>query len=451
MAKSRAGPAVLVQTGGMQTVGETGEGAVTDAGTIEKAKVQKRTVITLLFSQASGGVGLVATYIVTALLAKDITGSKVLATCAAACLSIGAATASFPLARIMNTKGRRAGLRTGYLLGTTGAAIAALAAVTRSYPLLCLGVLGAGVGNAANLATRYAASDLAPEQTRARTISMIVWATTIGSTLGSVISGTASNVGESIGLPVKTGSYVLSSIMFLVAAAIVELRLRPDPLLFARSLGQTSDAAKPKTNAKESLRLIMGNPAARLAVGAMIVSQVTMVGVMSLTPLHMAEGDHTQSMIGWMMAFHIWGMYLFSPVIGSLTDRLGQYPMLYIAGGLCTAGAGWAALTPPAGTIGVFMGNFLIGLGWCFGVVAGSSLLVATFPIEQRVGVQGVGDLAMIGSGAFAGISSGLLYTFLGYGGVNTGNAAFGALLILGTAVTYLIVRKSRETQPMTA
>lgn len=451
MAKSRAGPAVLVQTGGMQTVGETGEGAVTDAGTIEKAKVQKRTVITLLFSQASGGVGLVATYIVTALLAKDITGSKVLATCAAACLSIGAATASFPLARIMNTKGRRAGLRTGYLLGTTGAAIAALAAVTRSYPLLCLGVLGAGVGNAANLATRYAASDLAPEQTRARTISMIVWATTIGSTLGSVISGTASNVGESIGLPVKTGSYVLSSIMFLVAAAIVEIRLRPDPLLFARTLGQAGDAVKPKTNAKESLGLIMGNPAARLAVGAMIVSQVTMVGVMSLTPLHMAEGDHTQSMIGWMMAFHIWGMYLFSPVIGSLTDRLGQYPMLYIAGALCTAGAGWAALTPPAGTIGVFMGNFLIGLGWCFGVVAGSSLLVATFPIEQRVGVQGVGDLAMIGAGAFAGISSGLLYTFLGYGGVNAGNAAFGALLVLGTAVTYLIVRKSRETQPMTA
>jgi MFS family permease len=239
--------------------------------------------------------------------------------------------------------------------------------------------------------------------------------------------------------------------MFLVAAAIVEIRLRPDPLLFARTLGQAGDAVKPKTNAKESLGLIMGNPAARLAVGAMIVSQVTMVGVMSLTPLHMAEGDQTQSVIGWMMAFHIWGMYLFSPVIGSLTDRLGQYPMLYIAGALCTAGAGWAALTPPDGTTGVFMGNFLIGLGWCLGVVAGSSLLVATFPIEQRVGVQGVGDLAMIGAGAFAGISSGLLYTFLGYGGVNAGNAAFGALLVLGTAVTYLIVRKSRETQPMTA
>jgi MFS family permease len=427
--------------------------ALSDNGVpIDRAKVQRRTIITLLASQASGGVGLVATYIVTALLAKDITGSTVLATVAAACLSIGAAAVSFPLARIMSTKGRRAGLRTGYLIGAGGAAIALVAAITRNYPLLCLGVLGAGFGNAANLATRYAASDLAPEERRARTISLIVWATTIGSTTGSVVSGNASDIGEAIGLPVKAGSYLLSALMFLLAAAIVETRLRPDPLLMARALGRRDDTPQAKASARQSLGLIMANPAARLAVGAMIVSQVTMVGVMSLTPLHMDEGGQTQSMIGWMMAFHIWGMYMFSPLIGSLTDRLGQYPMLYIAGGLCTAGAAWAALTPPAGTIGVFMGNFLIGLGWCFGVIAASSLLVSEFPLEHRVGVQGVGDLAMIGSGAFAGVSSGLLYTGLGYAGVNAGNAAFGALLIAGTGLTYLIVRRSRRTeQPVLA
>ena len=437
----------------MQTVGETGGSTAEELTSHDKATVQKRTVITLLFSQASGGVGLVATYIVTALLAKDITGSKVLATVAASCLSIGAAAASFPLARIMNSQGRRAGLRFGYLLGAGGAAIAVVAAIIGSpaaisYPLLCLGVLGAGVGNAANLATRYAASDLASDERRARTISFIVWATTIGSTTGSVVSGTASDIGESIGLPVKAGSYLLSAIMFLVAASIVETRLRPDPLHLARALGAKAGDKQSKANARESIGLIMANPAARLAVGAMIVSQVTMVGVMALTPLHMNEGGQTQSVIGWMMAFHIWGMYLLSPIIGSLTDRLGQYPMLYIAGAFCTAGAGWAALTPPEGVLGVFMGNFLIGLGWCFGVVAGSSLLVSQFPLEQRVGVQGVGDLAMIGSGAFAGLSSGLLYTFLGYGGVNTGNAAFGLLLVLGTAATYVVVRKARRDEP---
>jgi MFS family permease len=409
---------------------------------VDVEAIQRRTVRVLLASQASGGVGLVATYIVTALLAKDITGSKPLATVAAAFLSVGAGITAFPLARISSSRGRRIGLRTGYLIGTAGAAIALVAAITRSYPLLCLGVLCAGAGNASNLATRYAASDLASEERRARTISVIVWATVVGSTAGSVVSGAASDAGEWMGLPAKGGSYLLSGLMFLVAAAIVEFKLRPDPLAVAGGIGRKSAAAQSKPNARESLGLIWSNPAARLAVTAMVVSQVTMVGVMSLTPLHMDDGGQSQGVIGLMMAFHIWGMYLLSPVVGSLTDRFGQYPMLYLSGGLCTWGAVWAAVTPPEGTLGVFMGNFLIGLGWSFGVVAASSLLVAEFPIEQRLGVQGVGDLAMVGSGAVAGVSSGALYAIFGYGGVNSGNAVFGALLIAATMGTFLVVRR---------
>ena len=143
-----------------------------------------------------------------------------------------------------------------------------------------------------------------------------------------------------------------------------------------------------------------------------------------------------------MMAFHIWGMYLLSPVVGSLTDRFGQYPMLYLSGGLCTWGAVWAAVTPAAGLLGVFMGNLLIGMGWCFGVIAASSLIVEQFPVQQRVSVQGVGDLAMVGSGALAGVSSGLLFELFGYGGVNTGNAIFGTMLIVATAATFFAVRR---------
>jgi MFS family permease len=418
---------------------------------VEVEAIQRRTVRVLLASQASGGVGLVATYIVTALLAKDITDSKALATVAAAFLSVGSAIAAFPLARLSSSRGRRIGLRTGYLMGAGGASIALLAAITRSYPLLCLGVLGAGAGNAANLATRYAASDLALEERRARTISVIVWATVVGSTAGSVVSGAASDVGETLGLPSKGGSYLLSGLMFLLAAAIVELKLRPDPLAIAGELGRSAGATVAgKPSARESLALIWANPAARLAVAAMVVSQVTMVGVMSLTPLHMDDGGQSQGVIGFMMAFHIWGMYLFSPIVGSLTDRFGQYPMLYLSGGLCTWGAVWAAVTPPEGTLGVFMGNFLIGLGWSFGVVAASSLIVAQFPLEQRLGVQGVGDLAMIGSGAIAGVSSGLLYAVFGYDGVNFGNAGFGALLIVATMATFMVVRRQGQ-QPVVA
>ena len=98
--------------------------------------------------------------------------------------------------------------------------------------------------------------------------------------------------------------------------------------------------------------------------------------------------------------------------------------------------------TPAAGLLGVFMGNLLIGMGWCFGVIAASSLIVEQFPVQQRVSVQGVGDLAMVGSGALAGVSSGLLFELFGYGGVNTGNAIFGTMLIVATAATFFAVRR---------
>ena len=413
----------------------------------DKERIQKRTIIVLIASQAAGGFGLVATYIVSALLAEDITGSSTLATIAASSLSIGSAAVAAPMSKLMNKYGRRSGLRFGYLVGAGGATLAVLGAILLSYPLLCLGVFGAGAGNAANLATRYAASDLAQENRRASTISMIVWATTFGSYTGSVVSGYASEVGVSIGLPDKTGSYVFAGVMFLLAAAIVEVFLRPDPLHMANELAAEGVAngtrkAEARPTVRQAISLIMQQSQARLAVFAMIVSQVTMVGVMALT-LHMNAGEQSQNVIGHMMGFHILGMYLLSPLVGRLTDSVGKYPMLYVAGGLCTWGAWWAAVTPPEGVLGVFMGNFLIGLGWCFGVVAASSLLVELYPLHQRVSVQGVGDFAMLGAGALAGLSSGALYETFQYRGVNYANALFGIALVAVTFFTYTGVRRA--------
>ncbi|MEC7426215.1 MAG: MFS transporter, partial [Actinomycetota bacterium] len=158
-----------------------GAGDQASTGHLDVEQVQRRTVQTLLGSQMCGGIGLVAGYSVTALLADDITGSKTLAGLAAASLSIGAAIASFPLARIMARSGRRPGLLTGYVLASIGSFFAVLAAITRQFMFLPLGVALIGVGNATNMATRYAAADLAKPERRASTIGLVVAATTIGS------------------------------------------------------------------------------------------------------------------------------------------------------------------------------------------------------------------------------------------------------------------------------
>ena len=398
-------------------------------------RVQRRTVRTLLASQTCGGVGLVAGYSVTALLADDITGSKTLAGLAAASLSIGAAVASFPLARMMARSGRRPGLRTGYLLGSIGAFLCVLAAVTRQFMFLPFGVALVGIGNATNMATRYAAADLARPERRAQTIGLVVAATSIGSGFGSLVSLSVFDpVGRSFGLPDYAGSFLAGALLFLVAAAIIEIRLRPDPLVLAGGVG--SGEKDTRLPLKVALGLILGNPKARLAVLAMMVSQATMVGTMTLTPLHMNDGGQSKGAISIMLFSHIMGMYALSPLVGRLADQIGRYPMLVLSGVLCVAGAMWAGFTPPEGFLGITGGQTVIGLAWCFGVIAASGLLTEAFPVEQSASIQGAGDMCMMVFGAVAGISAGAIVSYRSYLDLNLAAAILGVVLVLGVLFT---------------
>jgi MFS family permease len=378
---------------------------------------------------------LVAGYSVTALLADDITGSKTLAGLAAASLSIGAALASFPLARMMARSGRRPGLRTGYLLGSIGAFLCVLAAITRQFMFLPFGVALVGIGNATNMATRYAAADLARPERRAQTIGLVVAATSIGSGFGSLVSLSVFDpVGRSFGLPDYAGSFLAGALLFLVAAAIIEIRLRPDPLVLAGGVG--SGEKDTRLPLKVALGLILGNPKARLAVLAMMVSQATMVGTMTLTPLHMNDGGQSKGAISIMLFSHIMGMYALSPLVGRLADQIGRYPMLVLSGVLCVAGAMWAGFTPPEGFLGITGGQTVIGLAWCFGVIAASGLLTEAFPVEQSASIQGAGDMCMMVFGAVAGISAGAIVSYRSYLDLNLAAAILGVVLVLGVLFT---------------
>ena len=407
-------------------------------------QVQRRTVRTLLASQMCGGIGLVSGYSVTALLADDITGSKTLAGLAAASLSIGAAFASFPLARLMARGGRRPGLRMGYVLGSIGAFLCVLAAITRQFLFLPLGVALVGIGNATNMATRYAAADLAKPERRAQTIGLVVAATSIGSGFGSLVSLSVFDpIGRSFGLPDYAGSFLAGALLFLVAAAIIEVRLRPDPLVLAGGVGTGKDDTR--LPFKVALTLILRSSKARLAVLGMMISQATMVGTMTLTPLHMNDGGQSKGAISIMLFRHIMGMYALSPLVGRLVDQIGRYPMLVLSGVLCAAGALWAGYTPPEGFLGITGGQTVIGLAWCFGIIAASGLLTEAFPVEQSASIQGAGDMCMMAFGAIAGISAGAIVSYRSYLDLNLAAAILGVVLVLGVLVT--VVGKDRDGQ----
>jgi MFS family permease len=416
-----------------------------EVGSFDLEAVQRRTIRTLLASQICGGIGLVSGYSVTALLADDLTGSKTLAGLSAACLSIGAAAASFPLARIMSRSGRRPGLRLGYLLGAAGAFLAVLAAVTGFFPLLPLGVAGIGAGSAANMATRYAAADLAKPERRAQSIGLLVWATTLGSGFGSLVSLSLFDpAGRRLGLPDYGGSFLVGALLFLVGAAIIETRLRPDPLVLAGGVGSTE--ADGRLPFLASVRLILAHPKARLAVLAMMISQATMVGTMTLTPLHMRDGGQSNGAISIMLFAHIMGMYALSPIVGRLADTVGRYPMLIVAGVLCTSGAVWAGTTPGDELFGLTAGQSMLGLAWCFGIIAASGLLTDSFPVTQRASVQGAGDLCMAGFGAIAGITAGAIVAIRSYRDLNVTAAAMGVILVAAVILTVGTSRTARPT-----
>lgn len=325
------------------------------------------------------------------------------------------------------------------MIAWAGAGLAFVAALTEVYPLLLIGMAALGVGNAANLSTRYAAADLATERNRARAIGLLVWAASFGSVLGPILGlGLMGNVAEWLGLPELAGPYLVGLLLLPVAVVWVQRKLRPDPLEAAGGLTAT-EASDRSSNTLTALReqlaaaarplgQIFRHPSARLAVIAMLVGQAVMVGIMTATPLHMDDGEHGFQIIGFVISVHIVGMYFFAPLIGWLVDKVGPRPLIAVGGVTIFVGAELSSHTPAEDSLGVFLGLFLVGLGWSFGLISGSSLLTASFPADQRVVIQGTSDLVMSSAGAAAALSAGLAYEFSGYHNLShyTGLAALG-------------------------
>ena len=414
---------------------------MSQAPTDQHASVQRRTVRVLMASVIPAGIGTSGGYAATAVLAKELTDSGALAGLAAACYGLGSALATLPLARFMARHGRRPGLRLGWAFAAMGGLIAATSAILGFYPLLVVGALCLGTGNATTLTARYAGSDLASESTRARAIGVLVWASALGSTFGPSLGlGPAGWVARQLAMPELAGPYLLAMIALAAAAWSIDRRLRPDPLVVSGGVDPDNEVSRPPIG--RAFAHIRSSPGAVLAVLAMLVGQVVMVAVMTMTPLHMKDGNQSLQIIGFMISVHIIGMYFFAPAVGWLTDRVGPRPLICVAGGLLFFGGEVASRTDPADRSGVFVGLFLIGLGWSFGLVAGSSLLTASIDLAHRVEAQGAADLIMVGSGATAGLSSGVVVQFTSYQTLSHW-AGVGALVLVLAAGTQMVRRTS--------
>ena len=397
---------------------------------VDQVALQKRTLRVLVVGQVVAAAALSAAVTVGAFVIQDILGQETpWGGISSATFTMGSAFMSQVLARRMSRKGRRVGLQYGYSLAIAGGLLAGFAVNRSSLPLFILGLFLYGSGQASNLLSRYAAMDLAAPDERSQAMSYILFGSTFGAVFGPVLIKPAQDFGvDFFGWSKYTGPWIASACFFVFALINVAVRLRPDPLEVSGGLNSQQGVGVVTPNLGAALRTIKSIQNARVALASMVISQVTMVAVMTMTPVHLKLHGH-EDVSPYVISLHIAGMYAFSPFVGKFTDRYGKLLSISVGGVLLVLATVTAALAGEAATL-LWPSLWLLGIGWSFGLIGGSSLLVESVPDSSRVTVQGAADLLMSFCGGLAGFSSGFIRKAFG----------FHVLSNLGTVLALVLV-----------
>ncbi|WP_137872517.1 MFS transporter [Rhodococcus sp. Q] len=400
---------------------EVGTPAIDDA---ERRRVQRRTLMVVVASQILGGAGLAAGITVGALLAKDMLGTDGLAGVPTALFTLGSALAAFLVGRITAGRGRRTGLALGFGAGGVGAIGVVVAAATGSVPLLLVSLFVYGAGTATNLQARYAGTDLAPAAGRGTAVSVAMVATTLGAVAGPNLVEPLGEWAVRLGLPALSGPFLLAAAAYLAAGTVLFALLRPDPYLLARRL-ESAEHAAVATDAAPP-------PGIGAYVGAavMVLTQIAMVAIMTMTPVHMRAHGHGLGEIGLVIGVHVGAMYLPSLVTGVLVDKVGRLPMAAAAGVTLLLAGVTAAVAPADSLTLLIVALALLGLGWNFGLISGTALVVdATVP-QNRPRTQGSIDVLIALAGAGGGALSGVVMSATDYATLALGGGVLALLLV---------------------
>jgi MFS family permease len=377
--------------------------------------LQARTVKVLASAQVLNGLGVAGTVAAGSLLVSSITDSETLAGLAQTFSVLGAAAFALPLARLTARGGRRLALSVGLLSGVIGSGFAILGGAERNIYFMLLGAFLVGSASAAGYQARFAAIDLATKESRAKQLSFVVWGSTVGAVVGPNLMDPAGGLAEKFGLPRLVGPYMISAVTLALATLVIQLFLRPDPFLTAQKNLEAVAGAHRKST-REALAHIRSNSSALFAIAAIAIGHIAMVSVMVMTPVHMKHVDVTLRIIGFVISIHVLGMYAFSPIIGSLSDKVGRVRIIQIGLILLIASTIVAGTAAADDAVQLGIGLFLLGLGWSCTLIAGSALLSESVDHDMKPASQGASDLVMNLSGAGGGALAGLIIGTLSYG-----------------------------------
>lgn len=408
----------------------------------KQQKLYKRTLTIIIISQVFGGAGLAAGITVGALLAEEMLGTNAYAGLPAALFTLGSAFAALTVGRLSNRYGRRIGLATGFITGGIGAIGVIVAAVINSVFLLFTSLLVYGAGTATNLQARYAGTDLATNKQRGTAVSLAMFSTTFGAVAGPNLVEVMGNFALSIGVPALAGPFILSATAFIMAGLFLFTFLRPDPFIVALNINMNKQKAESDQLPKKKL-----TNTKIIIVGAiiMVLTQIIMLAIMTMTPVHMESHGHSLGAVGLVIGFHIAAMYLPSPLTGILVDKLGRLTMA-ISSGVTLLASGVVAATAPGDSL--FLMNvslILLGLGWNFGLISGTALIVDSTEPFTRAKTQGTVDVLIALGGATGGAMSGMVVAGASFEILSLSGGVLALMLI--PIVIWSLGQKTKEKE----
>jgi len=379
-------------------------------------KLYKRTLLIILMSQIFGGAGLAAGITVGALLAKDMLGTESFAGLPATLFTLGSALSAFIVGQLSQRLGRRYGLSFGFIAGGIGAIGVIIAANINSIVLLFLALFVYGAGTSTNLQARYAGTDLANEKQRATATSIAMVATTFGAVAGPNLVTPMGEVAKALNMPALVGPFILAAVAYILAGLTLFVFLRPDPLLIAKAIAaeqykQQSKIAETSTTTNSRVNRI------GVFIGALVLvlSHVIMVAIMTMTPIHMQGHGNSLSAIGMVIGLHVAAMYLPSLGTGLLVDKVGR-TFIVIASGFILAAAGLvAAFAPGDSLLWLTVALILLGLGWNFGLISGTAIIIDSTTIHSRAKTQGSVDVWVALGGSAGSLLSGIVVAYTSY------------------------------------
>jgi MFS family permease len=378
-------------------------------------KLARKITWVLFANQSLASAGFIAAATLNAIIGTKLGGSASFAGVPSAVYLVGSAFAASAWGYIMDRIGRRNGMVAGLAIGVIGNALVLFAIGSSSLFLFLIGMILMGTTNAAVVLGRFAAAEVNPPEKRGAAISNVVLGGTFGAIVGPLLVGPMGSFVRSFGLDEVAGGYLASLGLFMLSAVVVFIGLRPDPRDLGKQVAAEYPDASQTTFPGEARPIftILRQPAARVAVSAMVLGQVVMVALMVITALHMDNHQHNLQDISAVISSHTFGMFAFSVVSGRLADKWGRGPVILTGASTLLLACITAPLSPDVFPLAVAL--FLLGLGWNFCFVGGSALLADQLSPLERSRTQGANDLLVGLASAIGSLGSGIVFAASNY------------------------------------